>query len=60
MCVGASVGFTCEVTAAFIGRDAALGHRIGINSQAASPCAPHDPAPLDGRRTGPVQTVRAP
>ncbi|MFC9293945.1 transferase [Streptomyces sp. NPDC057011] len=31
VCAGASVGFNCEVTAAFIGEDAVLGHRIGIN-----------------------------
>lgn len=31
VCAGASVGFNCEVTAAFIGEDTVLGHRIGIN-----------------------------
>ncbi|UUU45013.1 transferase [Streptomyces sp. NBC_00162] len=31
LCAGASVGFNCEVTAAFIGEGAVLGHRIGIN-----------------------------
>ncbi|MFD5425494.1 transferase [Streptomyces sp. NPDC127084] len=31
VCAGASIGFNCEVTAAFIGEDAVLGHRIGIN-----------------------------
>ncbi|MFJ4781314.1 transferase [Streptomyces sp. NPDC088762] len=31
VCAGASVGFNCEVTAAFIGEDAVLGHRIGVN-----------------------------
>ncbi|MFE9552883.1 DapH/DapD/GlmU-related protein [Streptomyces sp. NPDC006692] len=28
---GASIGFNCEVTAAFIGEGTVLGHRIGIN-----------------------------
>ncbi|MFD6534936.1 LbetaH domain-containing protein [Streptomyces goshikiensis] len=31
LCAGASVGFNCEVTAAFIGEGAVLGHRIGVN-----------------------------
>ncbi|MFD9428482.1 MULTISPECIES: transferase [unclassified Streptomyces] len=31
VCAGASVGFNCEVTAAFVGEGAVLGHRIGIN-----------------------------
>ncbi|QGV80945.1 transferase [Streptomyces ficellus] len=31
LCAGARVGFNCEVTAAFVGEDAVLGHRIGIN-----------------------------
>ncbi|MEU6757742.1 transferase [Streptomyces sp. NPDC046685] len=31
VCTGASVGFNCEVTAAFIGEGAVLGHRIGVN-----------------------------
>ncbi|MEU9254874.1 transferase [Streptomyces sp. NPDC048270] len=31
VCAGASVGFNCEVTAALIGEDAVLGHRIGVN-----------------------------
>jgi UDP-3-O-[3-hydroxymyristoyl] glucosamine N-acyltransferase len=32
LCAGAQIGFNCEVTAAFIGEDTVLGHRIGINS----------------------------
>lgn len=31
LCAGASVGFNCEVTSAFVGEGAVLGHRIGIN-----------------------------
>ncbi|MER5357812.1 transferase [Streptomyces sp. NPDC002785] len=31
LCAGAQVGFNCEVTAAFVGEDAVLGHRIGAN-----------------------------
>ncbi|MEV0927793.1 hypothetical protein AB0I99_22150 [Streptomyces spongiicola] len=31
LCAGAQVGFNCEVTAAFVGEDAVLGHRIGVN-----------------------------
>lgn len=31
LCAGAQVGFNCEVTAAFVGEGATLGHRIGIN-----------------------------
>ncbi|MFF8289061.1 transferase [Streptomyces sp. NPDC016309] len=31
LCAGAQVGFNCEVTAAFVGEDAVLGRRIGIN-----------------------------
>lgn len=31
LCAGASVGFNCEVTFAFIGENAVLGHRIGVN-----------------------------
>ncbi|KND25560.1 transferase [Streptomyces anulatus] len=30
LCAGASVGFNCEVTSAFVGEGAVLGHRIGI------------------------------
>lgn len=31
LCAGAQVGFNCEVTAAFVGEGAVLGHRIGVN-----------------------------
>lgn len=31
LCAGASVGFNCEVTAAFVGEGTVLGHRIGVN-----------------------------
>ncbi|MDX3376488.1 transferase [Streptomyces sp. ME02-6991-2A] len=31
LCAGASIGFNCEVTSAFVGEGAVLGHRIGIN-----------------------------
>ncbi|MEU1016875.1 MULTISPECIES: transferase [unclassified Streptomyces] len=31
LCAGASVGFNCEVTKAFVGERAVLGHRIGLN-----------------------------
>ncbi|MEV8474863.1 transferase [Streptomyces sp. NPDC051173] len=32
LCAGVSVGFNCEVTRAFLGEGAVLGHRIGVNS----------------------------
>ncbi|MEN8651699.1 transferase [Streptomyces sp. 21So2-11] len=31
LCAGASVGFNCEVTKSYVGENAVLGHRIGIN-----------------------------
>ncbi|THA45638.1 transferase [Streptomyces sp. A1136] len=31
LCAGARVGFNCEVTGAFVGEGAVLGHRIGVN-----------------------------
>ncbi|OEJ22261.1 transferase [Streptomyces subrutilus] len=31
LCAGAQIGFNCEVTAAFVGEDTVLGHRIGLN-----------------------------
>ncbi|MFF4668672.1 transferase [Streptomyces sp. NPDC001279] len=31
LCAGSQVGFNCEVTAAFVGEEAVLGHRIGVN-----------------------------
>ncbi|MGW4271777.1 transferase [Streptomyces seoulensis] len=31
LCSGAQVGFNCEVTETFVGEDAVLGHRIGVN-----------------------------
>lgn len=32
LCAGVRVGFNCEVTGAFLGEDAVLGHRVGVNS----------------------------
>ncbi|MEU6175540.1 transferase [Streptantibioticus parmotrematis] len=32
LCDGVRIGFNCEVTAAFLGEGAVLGHRIGVNS----------------------------
>ncbi|MBT2539752.1 transferase [Streptomyces sp. ISL-44] len=31
LCAGAQIGFNCEVTAAVVGEDSVLGHRIGLN-----------------------------